>query len=451
MSRRFVGSSTAVQCLRRKPPAVLIAIATVALLGACGTSADDDSEASGTPTSFLAQAVTRNPAADSPRATVPPSTASPSPTAAGAPAVKSDTDQVPTAAPAGESAPPPVAEDCVPPDALPAVASLGRLVTSDDGVRVRAGPGVECEVVEALDANTEVAALSGFVRADDLLWLLVEVGETEGWVAAEFVGAEAAAPGSEVIVLAYHHLDQPDTEWSVTAAQLTEQLTWLRDQGYESVTISRLVAAIEGEAPLPAKTVVITNDDGYAETRAFAAILDAHGFVGTYYLPDDMELTAADVKALEASGGEICAHSATHRDLTALDAAQQRREIADNAAFLAGIVGHPIRCFAYPFGRANDDTVAILKDLGFESAVLLDGGPVRIDAADPLRIGRVPVSGSLTMRDFAAMFPEGAPEPPPAEEIPAEAEPNADEPPAEDAVYGEPIYEEAVPEVELGS
>jgi len=422
---------------------VTLLLVAAVVLGACGPLGDGDPSAS-TAVSLRADDAPRSPTASV--ATAPPTATpsesfgptSPAPAPPSAPLVRSTTVPPPQSAAGG---PPPVAQNCESPDPLPAVVDPSPLVTSDDGVRVRMGPGVACEVLEALDANADVRPLSGLVEADAVPWLLVEAGAVQGWVAAEFVGVDSVTAGAEVIVLVYHHLDHPDTDWSVTSVQLAAQLTWLKDQGYESVTISRLAAAMRGEEALPPHTVVITNDDGYAETPAFAALLKQHGFVGTYYLPSRMELTPDDVKALEAGGGEVCAHTASHSDLTELDAAAQRAEIAPNAALLEDILGHPVRCFAYPFGRGNDDTVAILQDLRFESAVTMDGQPARFgEVADPFRIARIPALGNLTIKSFAAIFPEGAP----TEQVAVEEEIVEEPLPIEEPVYEESVDDETV-------
>jgi uncharacterized protein YraI len=87
----------------------------------------------------------------------------------------------------------------------------GPLTTTDD-VNLREGPSTDCDSVDVLPAGTEVTPLSGPVRGDDRLWILVDVDGTEGWVAEDFVSAVGGPSGGPVAVLMYHHLDVANPE-----------------------------------------------------------------------------------------------------------------------------------------------------------------------------------------------------------------------------------------------
>lgn len=83
-------------------------------------------------------------------------------------------------------------------------------------------------------------------------------------------------------------------------------------------------------------------------------------------------LTPEEVKQL-ADGGqvEIGAHTVSHSMLSALPASVQRDEIEQSKKDLEGVLGFPVRSFAYPFGTLSDytrETVSIVKQLGFDCA-----------------------------------------------------------------------------------
>jgi peptidoglycan/xylan/chitin deacetylase (PgdA/CDA1 family) len=167
-------------------------------------------------------------------------------------------------------------------------------------------------------------------------------------------------------------------------------MEWLRENGYESVTISQFVDAIEGADTLLAKAVIIINDDGYAETTEFADILARYGFVGTYDNPTAMARSGAAIRALGRGSGEICGHTSNHANLAKLDVDEQRAETAVNKEYQEAIVGHPIRCFAYPHGAYNDGTVLILEEVGYDSAINVGDGPVQhMNDIDLFHIPRV--------------------------------------------------------------
>jgi len=79
-----------------------------------------------------------------------------------------------------------------------------------------------------------------------------------------------------------------------------------------------------------------------------------------------------DCRALDAAGVELGAHTVNHLVLSSLDPEQQRREIEGSLQDLRAWLGHDVPSFAYPYGRSwdyNPETLAILRDLGFTSAI----------------------------------------------------------------------------------
>ena len=77
----------------------------------------------------------------------------------------------------------------------------------------------------------------------------------------------AAAQGDKYIVLCYHSVPERynGDPMAVSAANLAEQLAWLRAQGYTPITVSQVLQAQVGKAALPAKSFLLTVDDGYED------------------------------------------------------------------------------------------------------------------------------------------------------------------------------------------
>jgi peptidoglycan/xylan/chitin deacetylase (PgdA/CDA1 family)/SAM-dependent methyltransferase len=102
-------------------------------------------------------------------------------------------------------------------------------------------------------------------------------------------------------------------------------------------------------------------------------------------------LSPAEIGVLGAQPGlEIGAHTATHPVLPAHARADQLWELATNKRALESIVGGPVTRFAYPYGSHSDETVALVREVGFESACSTEPRPVA-RGEDPLRIPRVAV------------------------------------------------------------
>ncbi len=90
-------------------------------------------------------------------------------------------------------------------------------------------------------------------------------------------------------------------------------------------------------------------------------------------LPDNFMMTAEQIKALHHAGMEIGGHTVTHPILARLEPEQAYREIAEGKEILEGIIGEPIRYFAYPNGKPYQDYHAehadMIKKIGFKAAV----------------------------------------------------------------------------------
>lgn len=90
-------------------------------------------------------------------------------------------------------------------------------------------------------------------------------------------------------------------------------------------------------------------------------------------LPNDLMMRSEQVRALHRAGMAIGAHTLHHPILRGLPHAQVRTEIADNRQALTQLVGKPVSLFAYPNGRPgmdyDDDTVSVVRELGFSAAV----------------------------------------------------------------------------------
>src|ERR1043166_1123322 len=108
--------------------------------------------------------------------------------------------------------------------------------------------------------------------------------DSEGWDYTERV--------THVPILMYHYVDTPPKDadrvlqdLTVTRANFVEQVKWLSEQGYHSITPDQLVAALWQGAKLPSKPVMFTFDDGYANAwyNVTPVLLD-YGYTGTFFV-----------------------------------------------------------------------------------------------------------------------------------------------------------------------
>jgi len=142
-------------------------------------------------------------------------------------------------------------------------------------------------------------------------------------------------------ILMFHHAgetpagaDELRQGLTVSTADLEAQMAYLKQAGYQPVTEAQLFKALYSGEALPAKPVMLTFDDGYTDNyQVVAPILEKYGFTATFYIITDMvgnpeHMTWEQVVALDRKGMDIGSHSATHPDLTTIDATSLQTEVA---------------------------------------------------------------------------------------------------------------------------
>lgn len=217
-----------------------------------------------------------------------------------------------------------------------------------------------------------------------------------------------------VPVLMYHKVDANvprdpvGRDLTVEPKVFAAQLDWLRTHGIRTLTAASLVQALErGERPRGA--VVLTFDDGYADAATIALPrLRAAGATATFYVSSGFigtprHLNWKQLRALRDAGMEIACHGTYHLDLTTLDRAGQRREAQHCVETLRRYLGaYRPATYAYPAGKYDDVTLAVLKELGFRAAFTEDPGTVRSLAA-PFELPRRRVRHDDDLANFAAL------------------------------------------------
>jgi peptidoglycan/xylan/chitin deacetylase (PgdA/CDA1 family) len=217
-----------------------------------------------------------------------------------------------------------------------------------------------------------------------------------------------------VPILMYHHVEDPPPgadawrlDLSVRPADFEAQLHYLKQEGYESITLNDLALHLTMGKPLPPKPIIITFDDCYADayTHAFP-LLQRFGFVGTFFLisepvdaGDPAFLSWTEVEEMHAAGMRFEPHSYNHPDMRDRGFQFLVFQILAPKEAIEARTGEPCRFFAYPFGRYDDYVIDVLRSAHFWGGVLTEQGATH-SGDDLFTLRRIRVHGGDDLDAF---------------------------------------------------
>lgn len=257
----------------------------------------------------------------------------------------------------------------------------------------------------------------------------------------------ASAELPAIPIIAYHDvrdsvaLDYDADQFAISTRNLIEHFAWLRQAGYQPISIDQLVASIEGAADLPERPVILTFDDGLASVyeRVFpllelfdypAVISVVTSWIdrdsGVTMPPASNILTWDQIREMQASGLiEVATHTHDlHHGILGnpqgneLPAAVTRRfdgaayenehtyrsrisaDLATSIARILKETGGVPRTVTWPFGAFNDIAAEEAAAQGLSISLTLE--PSSFTRCGTLHLGRHLIASNPNLTDFSA-------------------------------------------------
>lgn len=204
-----------------------------------------------------------------------------------------------------------------------------------------------------------------------------------------------------------HRSEGENRELEITPEFLEQTIRDYKQKGCRFVSIDEVCTILErGKVDKP--FVCVTFDDGYRDNYTTAlpilkkeqvpfSIYVTTGFIDNkqsmwWYPNERLGLSRDELLDLDAESlCTIGAHTITHPKLENLSVQEQRVEIKQSKQYLESLLGHPVDHFSYPHGSYNDDTMGVLKECGFLTALMAWGGVVR-RGDNPMLLHRIEIS-----------------------------------------------------------
>jgi len=305
----------------------------------------------------------------------------------------------------------------------------GRIVLSLDGdedTYVKQGESyIEggCHARDVQEGNlTSSVQVSGSVDTSTVgdYVLTYSVQNSEGMVATTQRTVHVVAADSMdwdtngIPILMYHYVYDPSNPPSdlnvnyVSTTELDAQCAWLSENDYYYPSWQELRAYVEGTHSLPAKSVILTFDDGeHGFLDNGIPILAKYKVHATSFLicvDGDIEdklnqsnpyvLFESHSYDLHRAGSTHLGHGGRIYDLT-------EQELVADIQKSADIIGS-VEAFAYPYGDVSDVSTAAMNDLGISCAVTTNYGNAVV-GDDPTQLPRCRVSGGNSLSSYISM------------------------------------------------
>ncbi|MEG1732949.1 MAG: polysaccharide deacetylase family protein [Longicatena sp.] len=201
---------------------------------------------------------------------------------------------------------------------------------------------------------------------------------------AQVMYTKSKGTREELVVLGYHHI-VPDKDketyykndmWVVSCSDFEQQMKLAHDLGYQSISLEQVYNWKEEGGSLPAKSFVVSFDDGFYSTTKFAQpILEKYGFKGNVFViassiakespqynPSKKQHASlsdmSDTSVLQYYSHSFDLHHKSSKgfkvDLLTKSALQEDVENANK--FVSSTY------YAYPYGKYNDKIQQVLKE-----------------------------------------------------------------------------------------
>lgn len=213
----------------------------------------------------------------------------------------------------------------------------------------------------------------------------------------------------EIPVLMYHEVGKPRGRWPqlyVDPVVLAEQLDWLNNNGYSTISLEDMYEHWKNKKILPAKPVVLTFDDGYRSAYSIVfPLLRDRNMTATFFpfptmfnKPDG--LTPVMIREMAGKGMEIGGHGYTHADLDKIPETEFARELGESKALIEKITRRPVRFLCYPTGRYNKTVMEAVRKYGYLAAVTMHSGRAAVDQ-DLYELRRIGIYNRDNLKLFA--------------------------------------------------
>ena len=212
-------------------------------------------------------------------------------------------------------------------------------------------------------------------------------------------------PNHSTPILMYHYVNEEPGSLSVSPENFRKQMRYLKERGYQVISMDDFVRAKNSGRKLPFNWVVITFDDGRDDNYENAyPVLKEYGFPATIFIISQLVdkepyLTWEQVREMSQNGIDFGSHTRHHRYLPDLPEDELRNEIFNSKKDIEDVLNKQINHFCYPSGGFTKLSKELMREAGYLSATTTNRGAYR-DNKDLYELNRIKITNSDAVRPF---------------------------------------------------
>ncbi len=193
------------------------------------------------------------------------------------------------------------------------------------------------------------------------------------------------------LALGYHIIDRSiHDNIAISEEAFEAHLTYLHEHAYRALSLEQAIDDINGRQEAPARSVLLTFDDGYSDTvRTALPLLQKYGMRATLFVIsayvgqtnrwnpracyDAQHMTWDELRCWLACDCDIGGHSHDHLCMTRLNVDELQETVRLNKRLLEEQLQITPRAFAYPYGRFNKAVQDVVRQY-YEIAFSVEEG-----------------------------------------------------------------------------
>lgn len=229
-------------------------------------------------------------------------------------------------------------------------------------------------------------------------------------------------------VLMYHRIwPAMKDRITQTPEQLEEQLVFLKQNGYEAISMQHYLEIARGKEKDPGNCVLITFDDGYYNNLNYAyPILEKLDFKASFFIigdslegntegkdPLNRKMNAEELRSLNPQTVQLAMHGFHHENFRTTSPADIKKAILKSLRIFEDNDLPLVKAIAYPYGGRPQNPGVFkelknwMKENGIEAAFRIGNAISQVPASDLFEIKRIDIRGTDTLETFKIKLRKG--------------------------------------------